>query len=319
MKTGIVILNYNSADETVHCIQSIEHHNSADIRYFIVDNGSVNRQETDFLDSFLQSTFADRYIRADRSEDRPSGTIRAVFVASKTNDGYAAGNNKGLRIAFSDPEIEYILILNNDVYFDSDLIPTLASRIGRLNNPGILTPVLYNLNGGIEMNCARRFPSNWEVMLPFILFKKDLFHILSRSSGAQKILKSHPEKLQEPAFVIGMPSGACMFTKKSLLQEMGGLDEETFLYYEENILCKKLQEKGRLNYCIPAAHALHAGGASTLKSGNLFLQKCSLDSADHYLKNYAGLRLVQRFVWHLTKCAWHAKFRIKARRKSEGH
>ena len=316
MKTGIVILNYNSADETVRCVQSIERYNSADIRYYIVDNAS-GYEEAVIIESFLQSTFPDQYIRSDRQEGSLPESARAVFIASKTNDGYAKGNNKGLRIAFSDPEIEYILILNNDVYFDSDLIPTLISQIEQLNNPGILTPVLYNLDGEIELNCARHLPSNWEVMLPFILFKKDVFHILSRLSRAQKILKRNPEKLQEPSFDIGMPSGACMFTKKSLLKEIGGFDEGTFLYFEENILCKRLQEKGRVNYCIPAVHALHAGGASTLKSGNLFLQKCNLDSADYYLKNYARLRFVQRIVWQMTNLAWRVKFRIKSCRKTD--
>ncbi|MBR6053778.1 MAG: glycosyltransferase family 2 protein [Bacteroidales bacterium] len=298
MSTGIIILNYNGADETLRCLQSICGHNSASVKYFIVDNGSTVEGEVHDIESYIKSAF------------QPGV---ATLIASKTNDGYAAGNNKGLRAAFEDPDIEDILILNNDVFFESDLIPELVACRDQLASPGILTPVLYNPDGSIEHNCARTFPSNWEVMLPFILFKKDMFRILSRTSRSQKMLRTDPELINRAYFPIGMPSGACMFMSKSLLMEMGGLDEGTFLYYEENILCKRLSDKGFLNYCLPALRALHAGGASTSKSPNLFLQKCNLESAGYYLEKYGEMTLLQRAVWRIVRQLWRLKFRIKER------
>jgi len=311
VSTGIVILNYNGSDETIRCIQSIESHNSADIKYFIIDNGSTEDRETAVIEAFLKSAFGDQCIRTEGLFPADFNKAKALFIASSSNDGYARGNNKGLRAAFSDPDIDDILVLNNDVFFDSDIIPKLISQRAKLDRPGILTPVIYNTNGGIEYSCARRFPSNWEIMLPFVFFKKDLFHLLSKSSDSQKILITNPELLRESAFPIGMPSGACMFIRKSILQEIDGLDEGTFLYYEENILCKKLLNKGLTNYCIPSVNALHIGGASTSKTTNLFLQKCNLESADYYLKSFSNSRLPLRIIWWIVKQAWELKFWIK--------
>ena len=289
MSIGIIILNYNSASETIRCIQCIEKYNSAPIKYIVVDNGSSNKDEVRRIESFLGSL--------------PDDT-RVTFVASDSNDGYARGNNKGLEIAFHDCEIEDILILNNDVFFDSDLIPELLSRRNQLQSPGILTPVLYNIGGGIEYCCARTFPSNWEVILPFLFFKKDFLHILRKSSDSQKILLKNPEVINETSFPIGMPSGACMLIGKSLFEDIGGFDNGTFLYYEENILCKKLQEKGFVNYCIPTVHAQHVGGASTSKSNNLFLQKCNVDSADYYLRHFGKMNLIQSIIWRTLQQLW---------------
>ncbi len=300
MSTGVIILNYNGAEDTIKCLQSIGKYNSAAVRYFIVDNGSTAADDARIIESYIESAF------------QPGV---ATLIASKTNDGYAAGNNKGLRAAFDDPEIDDILILNNDVLFESDLIPALTACRDHLASPGILTPLLENPDGSIEYNCARTFPSNWQVMLPFVLFRKDLFHILSGASASQKLLRADPSLIDREYFPIGMPSGACMFMRKSLLMEMDGLDEGTFLYYEENILCKRLSGKGLVNYCIPALRALHAGGASTSKSSNLFLQKCNLESADYYLEKYSEMTLLQKAVWRIVRQLWKLKFKIKELRK----
>ncbi len=312
MKTGIIILNYNGSRETIKCIQSIERHNSADIRYIIIDNGSSQKGETEVIDNFLQTTFPGQYVQVcEQGYPKEEERAKAIFLASQSNDGFAKGNNKGLRIALSDNAIDDILILNNDVTFDSDIIPILLSHRDILGKVGILTPIIYNLNGEIEHTCARRFPSNWQVMLPFILFRRDVFHILSKSSNSQKELITNPGLLHEAFFPIGMPSGACMLIKKEILQDINGLDEGTFLYYEENILCKQLQDKGLVNYCVPRARVIHIGGASTAKTESVFLQKCNLESADHYLKHFSKMTLFQRIIWWIVFKAWNLKFRFK--------
>ena len=310
MAVGIIILNYNSASYTIQCIQSIEKHNSAIVKYIIVDNGSTKEGEVITLASYLESAFPVQFLELEDTSFSPN-IPKVCLVASKSNDGYAQGNNKGLRILFEDSDIDDILILNNDVFFESDIIPELLSMREQMEKPGILTPVLYNLDGGIEHNCARRFPSNWEVMLPFILFKKDVFHILSHSSKSQKIFLKDPNLLYEPVIEVGMPSGSFMFIGKDLLRKMNGLDKGTFLYYEENILCKRLSIQGYHCYCVTSVHARHVGGASTSNANNLFLQRCNLESADYYLGNYASLSFLQRIVWNLVFRLWSLKFKIK--------
>lgn len=310
MSTGIVILNYNSFEETLQCIQSVEEKNSATIKYIVVDNGSTNKDAVSRIHDFLQERFGEQYQRIVGNR-YPDHLTKVNFIVSPTNDGYAQGNNKGLILAFTDSEIEDILILNNDVIFESDILPTLLSVRETLSSPAFLTPLLRNPYGDIEFSCARTLPSNWAVILPFLLFKKDLFHILSWSSRRQKLLLTDPSLLNQPSFPIGMPSGAFMFVSKSLFEQLGGFDPGTFLYYEENILCRLLQDKGLVNYCVPTVHAIHVGGASTSRTNNLFLQKCNLESADYYLRRFSQLTIPQSIIWWITLRLWKLKFRIK--------
>lgn len=312
MATGIVILNYNGAQDTVQCIQSIEKFNSAPVKLLVIDNGSSNGEDVDCLDNFFTQT-GRPYLRLTDNEQPENPLPYFTLLASTQNSGYAQGNNKGLRLAFADPEIDQVLILNNDVLFTEDILPALLEIQDQLPNAGLITPLIVSRNGEIDHCCAREFPSNREVMLPFMLFKRDLFHILSKSNQREKILLQHPDWVQKRFFPVGMPSGACMLIDKALLQEAGGFEDGTFLYYEENILCKKLQDRRKCCYCIPSISALHLGGSSTSKTQNLFLQKCNLESADYYLRHFAGMTFFQCCIWTVTCWLWKLKFHLKQR------
>lgn len=66
-----------------------------------------------------------------------------TYIESSTNDGYASGNNKGLNLTKCDDEIEYVMILNNDVLFIQDIIPQLENKYNQLKDAAILSPILY--------------------------------------------------------------------------------------------------------------------------------------------------------------------------------
>lgn len=310
MTTGIIILNFNNSEDTIQCIRSIEEHNTAPVKYIIVDNGS-RKDSVDSLRRFLEDYYGNQLELLEEGCTTQS-LAHINFLASPTNDGYARGNNKGLAYAFADPDITDIVILNNDILFESDIIPVLMKEREKLERPAILTPLLRNRNGSVEMPCARRFPTNWQTILPFLLFKHDICNIISKSDRKQRYFATNPELTGTDAFPIGMPSGAFMFVDKQLFQSINGFDNGTFLYYEENILCRRLQGLGYKNYCIPKVYARHIGGASTSKISNLFLQKCNLESADYYLKNYAQLNIIQKLIWGIVRFLWILKFKLKA-------
>ena len=308
--TGIIILNYNGASDTIKCVGSIIEHNTAPVKLIIIDNGSTKAGEAETLDSYLAETFADQYRKVD--EGASAHTLTPVtFLASKTNSGYAGGNNKGLRLAFADDEITDIIILNNDILFTSDIIPTLYEVREQAVKPAILTPLLIDRRGRWEQNCARTVPTSWDVILPFLMFKKNKRQILTKRANAQMMLKQSPSLAQERFFEIGLPSGSFMFLDKGLFRELGGFDERTFLYFEENILCKKIHEKGYRNYCVPIVNATHIGAASTLSTPSLFLQKCSLESADYYTTRFSDASFGDKLLWKLVYLLWKLKLLVK--------
>ena len=303
MVTAILILNYNTASDTVACIQSIEAHNSAPVKFIVVDNGSTDKEGIRRLDDFFTQSQKGYLRLADK--DTPTTELPYfTFLVSSRNEGYARGNNKGLRLANEDPSIQNILILNSDVLFSEDILPTLSLFQAGQKDCGLVTPLVMSRRGAIDHCCARKAPTNWDIILPFLLFNRNKFHLLSKMDERLKILKAHPELKTRPVFPVEIPSGACMMIDKKLFHEIGNFDPNTFLYYEELILYKKIKRVGRINYCVPGVQCTHLGAESTVQLSSTFLKKCNLDSADYYLRNYGRLSLTQSLTWGLVKRMW---------------
>lgn len=307
--TAILILTFNSAEDTMNCIRSIEACNSAPVKFIVVDNGSTAEGETDRLDAFFSQS--GRSYHCWNDEDDPQEDLPYYsLIASRSNDGYARGNNKGIRLAGKDSSIENILVLNSDVLFTEDILPALLRVQEEKPDCGLVTPLILSRRGTIDHCCARNAPTNWEVILPFLLFNRNRFQLLSEADKRQKVLKCNPAWVDLPIFPVDMPSGACMLIDKALFLDLGGFDPATFLYYEELILHKKLQAISRTNYCVPPVKCTHLGARTTEHSPSRFLQRCNLESADHYLSHYAHPTFFQRVVWGIVKGMWLLKFKI---------
>ncbi|MBQ6073412.1 MAG: glycosyltransferase [Bacteroidales bacterium] len=308
MATAILILNYNTASDTVACIQSIEAYNSAPINYIVVDNGSSDRDGIGLLDEFFKQS-GKSYSKMSDTDTPASPLPYFSFLVSQDNDGYARGNNKGLRIAFSDPGIKNILIINSDILFTEDMIPALIHILDIKPDCGFVTPLVISRWGTVDHTCARKAPTNWEVILLFLMMRKKWFNILSKIDARQKILRERPELLEQPVFPVDTPSGACMLIEKDLMERIGGFDPNTFLYYEENILFKKLNAVSKNSYCTPIVRCTHLGAGSTQQLSTVFLKRCNLNSADYYLSNYGNMSFFQRVAWKTAKVLWNAKLR----------
>ena len=313
MTTGVIILNFNNADATIHCICSLEKYNTRPVKYIIIDNGSA-AESVERLDAFFKPHFEGDYLKAD-IEDRPDQVSlpKVSFLLNPWNEGYAVGNNKGLAWAYSDDEITRILLVNNDILFTEDILPRLEEDMQSLPGVGIITPLLLQKDGKtVDSCCARRFVSNRNLMVPFLLHNRDIFGWITKHSRKQHIIGTNPELLDAgTAFPIDYPSGSALYFKKSTFFDIDGFDNRTFLYYEELILYKKLKGKGLRSYCDPTIQAIHLGGDSTRMSDNSFLQRCNLESADVYFRNYGEMTPTERIAWAVIRKSWEARLWLK--------
>lgn len=297
MITAVLILNYNNVEDTINCIESVQCHNTANIRYYVVDNGSNRKDSVSKLSDFLQRTFRNDYLYL-KDGGQITDFKKAILIHSDTNDGYAQGNNKGLKYIYQDNEVDCVLVLNNDVLFIEDVIPSLRNNMNNLPKCGLISPLLYHKNmQGIDYNCARLNHSKTGLLLIHLLLKRNIFNYEQKETYSRQILKKYPDYLNLPYVEIEMPSGSCMLFKKSLFQKIGGFDPSTFLYYEENILHKKTQREGLINYLIPSLKCIHLGGMSTQKSPSAFIKIKSLESALYYAENYAGYNRIQKVLF----------------------
>ena len=308
-RVAIVILNFNGASDTLNCVCSVEKYNTAAVKFIVVDNGSTTDAQVDFLDSRLRSMFGDKYEKRDESLTYSGNSLPYItLLASKTNDGYARGNNKGIKLALSDSSITHLMILNSDVLFVEDVIPSLLTWLGKLPSAGIVSPLLFKKDmEGYDYTCARKNHANWDVILSYLLLKSSVFGVLKRRNKATRILENNQKVLENDYLEIELPSGSCMLFANTLLNKIKVFDPATFLYYEENIIYKQEQKLGLKNYLISGLKCIHLGATTTKKSPKSFVLQAGLDSADYYLKEYCDMSLIQQVVFSVAKFMYKAK------------
>ncbi|MFQ5525926.1 MAG: glycosyltransferase family 2 protein [Thermoanaerobaculia bacterium] len=102
-KVAVIIVNWNAAEDTLDVLGQLDGCTGARLEYIVVDNASTD-------DSVAR-------MRAARSE--------LILIESGSNPGFAGGTIAGVRRALEDPEVGYVLFLNNDVRVDPGFLPPL--------------------------------------------------------------------------------------------------------------------------------------------------------------------------------------------------
>ena len=278
MAIGIIILNYNNAEQTIACVESIRRFNSASCRIVVVDNCSAD-DSLSALGVYL-------------SEHNDAFEL----VKAPGNGGYAQGNNIGQKYLEDDSEIDKIVILNNDVLFTRDILPRLSGFLDAHPEAGVVSPLLYCRDGKtIDYACARKDCTVREIGWTYLLYFTDIFGILSRFSNRRKLLLQNPSLLNSDEAEIELPSGSCFMIRKDLFRKIGYFDPNTFLYYEENILYRKLLKEGKKSYLLPGISCIHLGGETTNKvAHSASYMKASKASGYYYATHYRKLNFLQK-------------------------
>lgn len=259
---GIVILNYKTFEETINCVCNINSLNTIEqFKIYIVDNCSPNESY-----EILSSKF--------------KNCEQVKVIQSGKNGGFSYGNNIGFKAAIKDG-CDKILCTNNDVEFEENSINIMCKDLDSLDDCSVVGPKVYNKDGSIQNN-NRRILTVKRFLLrhkPFSLF--DWF-------GIEKKYTYSDYKYDNSIYIEGMISGCCFMIKTDDLIKIDLLDENVFLYHEEQILGAKLRKCGlkvRLN---PQSHIIHFGGKTTGRA-SAFLRYHSFYSALYYFKFYSDI------------------------------
>lgn len=118
--TCIVVLNWNGADETFACLESLAGVISADCRVLVVDNGST-----------------------DGSPEKLRNAFPAIeLLCLPANCGYAGGNNAGFRRVL-EMQADVVIFLNNDTIVDQGFCAHLVEVLRRKPSTGIAVPKIF--------------------------------------------------------------------------------------------------------------------------------------------------------------------------------
>ena len=232
---AIILINYNSSEHTINCIQSIINKTSQEINYQIIITDNCSKKE----DYLALKAFCDTLSFSNLELHR-----------SNINTGFGGGNMFALKYT----NAKYYAFINNDTLFLNDCLFILKTALDNNQNIGIAGAQAYKENG--------------DFMISLDHFASPSREILGRNFLEFINSKKHPKRKKrysKPIQVNFIP-GSFMFLRATDFNEIGGFDTTIFLYYEETDLCLRLAKKTKYAYLIPEAEFIHLHGASTEKS-----------------------------------------------------
>ncbi len=246
MRLSIIIVSWNVRDELLDCLNSIQQ-NPSSHRYevIVVDNAS-----SDGTTDAIESRFPD---------------VR--LCVNTDNRGFAMANNLGIKQSTG----QYILLLNPDTIVPPNALDILIQFMDDNKDVGVCGPKLLNSDGTIQQS-IHRFPSFRGALHRHTAFK---FLGIFKGQYRKWIMKdvSYDNQID-----VDQVMGAALFTRRSLIEQVGSMDERFFMYYEEVDLCYRIKEAGWRIVYVPEVKITHLGGRSSgqIPSGKRIMAMTSL-------------------------------------------
>lgn len=280
---GIIILNYNTPDDVVTCVDSVKKYTTTEYKIYLVDNSS-----TDDSVKVLSEKYAD--------------DEKVVLIASDSNNGFSAGNNIGIKRAATEG-CSYICIMNADVILTNDVISVLEGKLVADNTVGVAAPAIRSPNSDEECQFARNKLTLQNFLAEKSFLKKDKRYCRKHSRYQIK-----DEYFTEDYKFFGMTYGCCYMISMENFFRIKLLDEAVFLYYEEDILAYKLEKLSLYTLICPEAVIIHNHHSSTNKTplaNRLFHYRMSEILV---LRKYAGVSRFKLFpIIVALKLSWRKK------------
>lgn len=232
-----IIINYNTAQFTIDCIQSIVNTHDEKFNYeiIVVDNNSSSK------DFALLKKGIDEM---DHSQIR--------LVPSSQNTGFGGGNMLGVHHASAS---KYYAFINNDTLQKSkNCLGELKQFMDTHSDVAVCSPQMLDEHDNFRVTIDHFSSLQREI------FKRALLEFLF-----PKTYLNRKKRYDKPT-AVHYVQGSFMFIDTKEFNAVGGFDTNLFLYYEESDLCRRiLKQRGKKTYLIPDLEYIHYKGASTRK------------------------------------------------------
>ena len=262
MKLSVVIVNYNVKYFLEQCLYAVRKakHNLA-IEVFVVDNHSVDGSIEMLKDKFPE----------------------VFLIENKDNVGFSVANNQAMKLAKG----EYVLLLNPDTVVQEDTFVKVCDFMDTHADAGGLGVKMIDGKGQFLPESKRGLPT------PFVAFCK-IVGLSALFPQSKKFGQYHLGFLDKnKTHVVDVLAGAFMLMRKTVLDEVGLLDETFFMYGEDIDLSYRIQLGGYQNYYFPETQIIHYKGESTKKSSVnyvfVFYNAMIIFAEKHFSKSNAKL------------------------------
>ena len=228
----IIIVNYNSTDDLLRCLQSIG----------AIDNGTMSN-------IFVHDNASEDHV------DRVSPEFPHVIVSKQSrNIGFARAINKAL----CQSGAPYVALINPDTIVCDGCFESVLEYMEGNPDVGIVGPRILNTDGSAQ-GSARAFPT------PFTgLFGRNTF--LSKCFPNNPITRANMLTSRcdgKTPMEVDWVSGACMVVRRKAIEDVGLMDPRFFLYWEDADWCRRMCRKGWKVIYHPVPTVVHSVGASS--------------------------------------------------------
>ncbi len=235
MQLSVIILNYNVRYFLELCVLSVQNAiQTIDAEIIVIDNNSP-----DDSCAMMKQRFPN-----------------VKLIENKENSGFPKGNNLGVKVARG----EYICILNPDTVVAEDTFIKVLAFAKNQINLGVVGCKLIDGTGNFLPESKRGTPT------PVVAFTKitGLYKIFPKTFG-----KYYARHLSEnETGQVEILVGAFMFMKRDFYNEIGGFDENCFMYSDDIDLSYMALKKRKSNYYFHETSVIHYKGESTIKDGS---------------------------------------------------
>lgn len=220
IKLYIILVNYKQPELTTKCVESIRNSKTITPFVVIVDNCSKDNSI-----SILSKLVNDH----------------TILLKSDENNGFAAGNNIGIKYAINN-DADYIMLLNNDTEIDSYMINILLSHC---NEQTAVSPKMYYYDEPDKI---------WFAGGKYLSKTSRFIHV-----GESELDNNNYKSLTKCDFL----TGCCIMLSSETIKKTGYLDESYFMYMEDVDYSIRLKQNGIKLFMIPEAKLWHKVGSSS--------------------------------------------------------
>lgn len=286
---SVVILNYNTIPLTRECLKTVLASKLAafNMEVIVCDNGS-----TDGSVRMIKKEFPG-----------------VLLVENKKNLGFAAGNNPGVKRASG----RYVLLLNTDTEVPTATLAMMIAFMDKTPSAGAATCRLLLPDGSMDPACHRGFPTPW-VAFTYLAKMEKLF-------PKTKAFGEYHQQYKDFSTIheVDCISGAFFMVRREVIEKVGLLDEDYFMYGEDIDWSYRIRENGWKIMYNPTVTILHkkkqSGRANILKkrrvTTEIYFHKYNwLFYKKHYEKKYGSVLTFFVNGFYATRLLFLEKFSI---------
>ncbi len=282
-EASIIVLNYQHWQDTINCVASLFELKDASYNIIIIDNNSTNESYQKLYNYCKSILNKDNKVIYDINREEAycqmtnaeNGLKSFSLLKAKTNKGYAAGNNIGLKYAREKFNSNYYWILNNDTKVHPNALFELIKTAMSSPKIGLWGTTLLEMDEPQKIQSIAGKYNKWTGQLTVI---GKGTHIDSMHLGTHFLDKN------------SYPIGASLMVTKLFLDEVGLMNELYFLYYEELDWQFRGREKGWISAIATRSWVWHRGSGTVARTSPL--------------ADYFGLR--SRLLW----AKWFAPYTL---------